>query len=239
MSGKHLHVPPKWAEYSSKNLQGLGVTDEKAWVQTQLRLSASQYTEARDITVALCSWNIDQSKPGPGMGEWLQVKKRPDVVAIGLQELDMSVSAMANQVTPAHEPWLKRLRHEMGINEFDKESYIELNHQQLVGLFLIVFVKAELKPHVGDVAIRTVCTGAMSGALGNKGGIGLSFRLFTSQFCAINAHLAAHMNPVDKRNQNFQQIVSQLHFPKRLEGDEDTQLPCLGHDYVFFFCDLH
>ncbi len=59
--------------------------------------------------------------------------------------------------------------------------------------FLVVFVKASLHTHMSEADLQFVCTGAMSGTIGNKGGIGVSLKLFASQICIINAHLAAHM----------------------------------------------
>ena len=51
----------------------------------------------------------------------------------------MSMMAMKNQVTHAHEPWLKCFRSELGIPETDsnKAPYVELKNRQLVGLFLV------------------------------------------------------------------------------------------------------
>jgi len=239
MPGQKKHTPPRWEDLCNNQQQFLANLDSKEWVANQLRMASSQYLERREITVAVCSWNVDQSRPQQSkwLSKWLQVPARPDIIAVGLQEVDMSMMAMKNQVTHAHEPWLKAIRQELGLSDFEKEPpYVELKYRQLVGLFLVVYVSAALHPHVSEVELQCVCTGAISGALGNKGGIGVSFRLFASQICIINAHLAAHMEAVDKRNKNHQQIMRQMAFPK---ASADGPLPPMEHDLCLFFGDLN
>lgn len=59
---------------------------------------------------------------------------------------------------------------------------------------------------ITEVESKAVATGlanpvASSQHLGNKGGVGIKVRIGDTSFCFINAHLAAHQNEVDKRNE--------------------------------------
>lgn len=48
------------------------------------------------------------------------------------------------------------------------------------------------------------------GQLGNKGGIGVTFRLCDTTFLFVNAHLAAGQKAVRLRNQDFHRIQAEL-----------------------------
>ena len=71
---------------------------------------------------------------------------------------------------------------------------------RLVGIFLLVYVRSDLMDYITEVETECVPTG-MHGLLGNKGGVAVHFNLFHSSLCFVNAHLPAHMEEVDKRNQ--------------------------------------
>lgn len=48
---------------------------------------------------------------------------------------------------------------------------------------------------------------------GNKGGVGVRFALHSSTLCIVNTHLAAHMEEVARRNQDYRDVHSRLRFP--------------------------
>ena len=83
------NIPPKWSEFTANHDSFLNTQNPEAWVQSQLRMSASQYTETRDIRIATCSWNVNQVKVCKSihMRDWLQLQgdHKPDIIAIGLQ----------------------------------------------------------------------------------------------------------------------------------------------------------
>lgn len=102
--------------------------------------------------------------------------------------------------------------------------------RQLVGIYICLFIKEVHMNHVAEVRTSSEGTGIM-GMMGNKGGVGVRFKFYESTLCFINAHLAAHMGGVNKRNQNFQDILRRTVF----DGGQDF-LP-LNHEYVFV-CNL-
>jgi phosphatidylinositol-bisphosphatase len=51
--------------------------------------------------------------------------------------------------------------------------------------------RAELVPHVGEVATASVACGVM-GYGGNKGGVAVSFSLFRRRLVLVSSHFAAH-----------------------------------------------
>ena len=45
---------------------------------------------------------------------------------------------------------------------------------------------------------------------GNKGGVGISFKLFDTSICFVNSHFAAHQDEVERRNQVCKNLVCSL-----------------------------
>src|SRR4051812_10394255 len=47
--------------------------------------------------------------------------------------------------------------------------------------------------------------------VGNKGAVGVAFYYHETSLCFLNSHLAAHQEHVEARNQNYFEIVEELH----------------------------
>jgi phosphatidylinositol-bisphosphatase len=105
-----------------------------------------------------------------------------------------------------------------------------LAEKQLVGMFLTVYVKEKLCSKVKEIKYESLGLGAM-GTMGNKGGIGIRFRVFQTTFVFITSHFIPHMGGTAKRNQNFADILSQLDFGGQIKPDT--------HDYFFWCGDLN
>eukprot|EP01065_Artemidia_motanka_P002778 TRINITY_DN11309_c0_g2_i6.p1 TRINITY_DN11309_c0_g2~~TRINITY_DN11309_c0_g2_i6.p1 ORF type:complete len:543 (+),score=120.39 TRINITY_DN11309_c0_g2_i6:74-1630(+) len=172
------------------------------------------------LSVAVCSWNVGERRPPPGMGEWLLGDGAPpDIVAVGLQELDMSAAAIVKEATSSRHAWLDALQEHL-------PGYKLVGARQLVGLLLAVYTRQ----HLLEVCVEVVRCG--KGGRGNKGAVGVSVLVRGTRICFVVAHLAAHMKHVQKRNADFARINRHLHFtPKRCAIDQ--------HDVSFFFGDLN
>lgn len=94
-------------------------------------------------------------------------------------------------------------------------------------------MKDEHRKFISGIRSQVVRVGFM-GVVGNKGGIGIRFSIYNTSFCCITAHLAAHMEQVEQRNQNFQDILNGCTFdePDKLYHPEN-------HDVLIFFGDLN
>jgi hypothetical protein len=64
----------------------------EGWVRRHMEARAADYTTRRPLVVSVSSWNVGGRKPpvaddvADGLAELLQVGRRADVLAIGLQE---------------------------------------------------------------------------------------------------------------------------------------------------------
>eukprot|EP00755_Sulcionema_specki_P022808 Sspe_Gene.77391::Locus_48358_Transcript_1_1_Confidence_1.000_Length_1162::g.77391::m.77391/K01099/INPP5B_F; inositol polyphosphate 5-phosphatase INPP5B/F len=217
--------------YNDADLNVKGVVTEDDLVQWQLSQHEHEFTMRKAMNVVVASWNVNQKRPpAPSdISGWLGMAEEPHVVAVGLQELDMSANALLREETEASKPWREAFIAALA----DKYTCIEA--QQLAGLYIIVFVQRDLMPALSGVATAFVRCGAMGNSVANKGAIGVRVVLHRTTFCFTTAHLAAHMSEVLKRNRDFLRIVEYMNFTP--EAQEPTLL--LDHDCVFFFGDLN
>jgi len=73
------------------------------------------------------------------------------------------------------------------------ENYTVLTHKRMSGIYIGILIKRSLKHSINKKEIKVKATRTGIGNLyGNKGAVGVSFRINRTSFCFINAHLAAN-----------------------------------------------
>ncbi|KAM0040581.1 putative inositol-polyphosphate 5-phosphatase [Helianthus debilis subsp. tardiflorus] len=120
-------------------------------------------------------------------------------------------------------------------------QYCLVASKQMVGVFLTVWVKSELREHVRNLKVSCVGRGLM-GYLGNKGSVSVSMLLHQTSFCFVCSHLTSGQKEGDelRRNSDFMEIVKKTRFP-RVQGMNDEKSPetILAHDRVIWLGDLN
>ncbi|KAL9377897.1 hypothetical protein Peur_029232 [Populus x canadensis] len=120
-------------------------------------------------------------------------------------------------------------------------TYNLIARKQMVGIFLSVWVRKELVPHIGHLRVDSVGRGIM-GLLGNKGCISISMSLHQTSFCFVCSHLASGEKEGDelKRNADVAEILKSTQFPKICK-----HRPCrateriVDHDRIIWLGDLN
>lgn len=133
-------------------------------VRYQMALRETAYTDLKQITVFLGTYNVNGQPPTSRLADWLAVDDDPpDIYAVGFQELDLSKEAFLFNETPREDEWLKAVIRGLcpGVH------YRKVHLARLVGMMLIVFVHEKHYAYVRGVASETVGTGLM-GKMGNK-----------------------------------------------------------------------
>ncbi|KAH8507791.1 hypothetical protein H0E87_010089 [Populus deltoides] len=120
-------------------------------------------------------------------------------------------------------------------------TYNLIASKQMVGIFLSVWVRKELVPHIGHLRVDSVCRGIM-GRLGNKGCISISMSLHQTSFCFVCSHLASGEKEGDelKRNADVAEILKSTQFPKICKH-RPRRAPerIVDHDRIIWLGDLN
>ncbi|KZV23932.1 hypothetical protein F511_23293 [Dorcoceras hygrometricum] len=113
--------------------------------------------------------------------------------------------------------------------------------KQMVGVFLTVWVRNELREHVRNIKVSCVGRGLM-GYLGNKGSISISMLLHQTSLCFVCSHLTSGQKEGDelRRNADVVEILRKTRFP-RVNGIHDEKSPetILEHDRIIWIGDLN
>jgi phosphatidylinositol-bisphosphatase len=207
---------------------------KKSWIAHGLKKRQDEFTNKFSIQLYLGTWNVNGKKP-EGLNAWLQFTNGnpPDIVGIGIQELDMTTeSLLLREMVSRSAPWNEALLQALNQRP-DLVEYSLVASKQLVGLLLCIFVNKKHLNNVSEVQFTVVATGTL-GVMGNKGAVAIRFKFYDSTFCIINAHFNAHQTNVQRRNQDYHEIFNRIVFYV------DNQLfNILDHDHIFWLGDLN
>ncbi|XVF80820.1 hypothetical protein PTKIN_Ptkin15bG0105900 [Pterospermum kingtungense] len=120
-------------------------------------------------------------------------------------------------------------------------KYCLVASKQMVGIFLTVWVKSDLRDDVRNMKVSCVGRGLM-GYLGNKGSISISMSLHQTSFCFVCSHLTSGQKEGDelRRNSDVMEILRKTRFPRvHGIGDENSPQMILEHDRIIWLGDLN
>ncbi|XP_042513980.1 type I inositol polyphosphate 5-phosphatase 10-like [Macadamia integrifolia] len=120
-------------------------------------------------------------------------------------------------------------------------NYSLIASKQMVGIFVTVWARKELVPHIGHLRLSCVGRGIL-GYLGNKGCISVSMSLHQTSFCFVCSHLASGEKEGDelRRNSDVIEILKSTQFRKICKAPH-RRIPerILEHDRVIWLGDLN
>ncbi|KAI4349484.1 hypothetical protein L6164_010067 [Bauhinia variegata] len=119
--------------------------------------------------------------------------------------------------------------------------YCLVASKQMVGIFLTVWVKSDIRDDVHNMKVSCVGRGLM-GYLGNKGSISISMSLHQTSFCFICSHLTSGQKEGDelRRNSDVMEILRKTRFPRvHGMGDDNSPQTILEHDRIIWLGDLN
>ncbi|GMH20861.1 hypothetical protein Nepgr_022703 [Nepenthes gracilis] len=122
-----------------------------------------------------------------------------------------------------------------------QSNYCLIASKQMVGLFLTVWVRCDLRDVVRNLKVSCVGRGLM-GYLGNKGSISISMLLHQTSFCFVCSHLTSGQKEGDelRRNSDVMEILRKTRFPcVHGLGDDNSPETILEHDHVIWLGDLN
>ncbi|KAK8477273.1 hypothetical protein V6N11_045016 [Hibiscus sabdariffa] len=114
--------------------------------------------------------------------------------------------------------------------------------KQMVGIFLCVWVRADLYQHISNLKVSCVGRGIM-GYLGNKGSISISMTLHQTTFCFVCTHLTSGEKEgyEIRRNSDVAEILRRTRFSHTLRGRKQPLPPhtIFDHDKIIWLGDLN
>ncbi|KAL3517599.1 hypothetical protein ACH5RR_020188 [Cinchona calisaya] len=125
--------------------------------------------------------------------------------------------------------------------QLGQSRYCLVASKQMVGVFLTVWIKSDIRDDVRNMKVSCVGRGLM-GYLGNKGSISISMSLHQTSFCFICSHLTSGQKEGDelRRNADVMEILRKTRFPRVPGmGDENSPQAILEHDRIIWLGDLN
>eukprot|EP01065_Artemidia_motanka_P013662 TRINITY_DN1763_c3_g2_i1.p1 TRINITY_DN1763_c3_g2~~TRINITY_DN1763_c3_g2_i1.p1 ORF type:complete len:971 (+),score=315.73 TRINITY_DN1763_c3_g2_i1:28-2913(+) len=174
----------------------------------------ASFVSPKPLTVAVATFNVGEKIPrsdeedddAPRYEQWLTAEQgeKADVVAVGLQEVDMSAGSVLFERTRAKaEVWEDTLTALLkGWN------FVRVASKNVGSLMMLVFVKEEHAHRVANKRVKVVRVGRAG--CSNKGAIALRITVYGRRFLFINTHLDAHTDAVHRRNKHYERILADL-----------------------------
>ncbi|KAF9624009.1 hypothetical protein IFM89_007707 [Coptis chinensis] len=189
-------------------------------LRSELSSKESLYKVQENLKILTGTWNVGQGRAShDSLISWLgSVASDVSIVGVGLQEVEMGAGFLA--MSAAKETvglegssmgqwWLDTI----GKTLDEGTTFERVGSRQLAGLLVSVWVRKNLKPHVGDVDAGAVPCG-FGRAIGNKGAVGLRMRVYDRIICFLNCHFAAHLEAVNRRNADFDHVYRTMVFSR-------------------------
>lgn len=123
----------------------------------------------------------------------------------------------------------------------NRSRYALIASKQMVGIFLSVWIRGDLRRHVRNLKVSCVGCGLM-GFLGNKGSISISMCLHQTTFCFVCSHLTSGQKDGDeiRRNSDVSEILKRTQFRHSHDlSGMDLPETILEHDRIIWLGDLN
>lgn len=174
----------------------------------EMRRAAPLYTSPKSLRLFTGTWNVNGRPPDltVDLRPWLRPTPSPDLYLLAFQEVQPLTGVDAVRTDPAKgQLWADRVAAVL------KDDYDRVAMRQMVGILVLVYVRRNHAPYLTNVQLSYAATGFLN-ALGNKGGVAARFQLYDRTLSCVACHLAAHVEFVDRRNQDFRDVVRKAVF---------------------------
>lgn len=161
------------------------------------------------VRVLALTWNL-HAQPPPEDLSTLLPRRKFHIYAIGTEECERSIAVSV--IFQRKKAWEAKLRQTLG------DEYVMLMSHTLQAIHMIVYVHSALLPLIDNIESSAVATG-LGNHLGNKGGIGISFRLGHTSILFMNCHLAAGQKETEDRHKDALKINTNIDLPRVDTGD--------------------
>lgn len=206
------------------------------YVHDKLKQSSSTFTTHDNINIFVGTFNVNAASPlnkNMELTNWLFPPENldhglPDIFAIGLQELiELNAGSILSADNSKGSQWAGILESQLNSQN---EPYLLLRTEAIASMSLFLFVKKSQVHHVTQVAGSSKKTG-MGGITANKGACAVRFEFGNTSFALVTSHLAAGVNAIVERYNDYRTIIDGLTFTRNYTIKD--------HDNIIWFGDLN
>jgi len=129
MTSKHPVLPKQESKLDRH------VSQRQEWVEKQLEKRINEWTEQKNVSVFVGTYNVNGKAPPTNLNPWLLLDTPPDVYVIGFQEI---VSLNGKNLVVDHkasEVWEERIERTI------PRDYCKVSSRHLVGVSLCIYVR--------------------------------------------------------------------------------------------------
>lgn len=190
-------------------------------VREEMKKRMREYLSESQISIFAATFNLNGKtleNSRDDISAWLfppavtDSENYPDLYIIGFQEMVELTTSQILNVDPSRKMYWEDVVGNC-LNS-QSEHYVLLRSGQLVGTAVMLFVKRSKMNSVTEVEGTSKKT-ALGGITGNKGGVAVGFKYANTRFMFINSHLAAGINSVEDRHNDYKLLSNGL----RLSGN--------------------
>ncbi|CDY07789.1 BnaA03g17220D [Brassica napus] len=196
-----------------------------------------------DLKMFVGTWNVGGKSPHDGLDlkDWLKSPADTDIYVLGFQEIVPLNAALNNNNNISHKDLELSINHRTFL-ELAKSSqqprYSLAASKQMVGIFLCVWIRDDLRKRITNLKVSCVGRGIM-GYLGNKGSISISMSLHETSLCFVCTHLTSGEREGDeiRRNLDVTEIIKRTRFSRSSKDFQPESI--MDHDKVIWLGDLN
>mmetsp|Transcript_8698 Transcript_8698/g.14747 ORF Transcript_8698/g.14747 Transcript_8698/m.14747 type:complete len:376 (-) Transcript_8698:904-2031(-) len=222
-------------------------SSQQMYLSRELRKQESLFTNLDFLKISVSSWNMGGVVPlsNYDLSQWLFPFKQgylPDLIVVGLQEIVplTAKNIVQNKNSAQVEFWERQIKNCLDENtEFHHESdkYVKIRQENMVGIFICIYSKRCLRPHIRDIATSRLKFGM--GNFGNKGTCAIRLKYKDTTLSFASSHLESGQGGTldQSRLNQLEQIIKTAFVKER--GTNMAQFNWASHDIKVIFGDLN
>ena len=196
------------------------------WKKRNIRLNSNYFLKKKNLQVTFMTWNVGHKIPEEWTSKEMSFifqKNTADLVFISIEEIDFGARAVIFGGSGRCETW----------NDIWTRSAIDFNYEPIVqeqfGSVYVIGLKRKGEDRFNISASLLFST--RLGIAASKSAVAVNIRVDETNFVVVGAHLEAHDESLDMRNQQFHEICSLI--------QQNAVKQNIRFDYFIIFGDLN
>ena len=203
------------------------------YISHYLKQREQDYTDKRTVSLFCGTFNVSGRTSEDSIDEWIFPEdsglddKVADAYIIGLEEVvELTPGHILSTDPYAKQYWERRIL--TLINGKKKgRKFCKVWSGQLGGILAMFFIKDTEYDRINHVEADVKKTG-FGGMASNKGAVAISFKYNATSFCVVVSHLAAGLENVEQRHNDYKTIFKNIRFARGLRIKDHDAIIWMG-----------